>query len=258
MPTIIFVHGLWIHASSWAPWIEFYRAAGYRPIAPGWPGDLETAGSTRTDPSGLAGHGLDDIAAHYAEIIDGLDEPPIVIGHSVGGAVVQKLNSTCSLRAAVAISPAPVKGVRALPIAQLRSSFPVLKDPRNASRTVALTVEQFRYGFGNTLSRAESDELYEAFAMPGPGRPIFEVATANLRRRSPAAVNTRSRTPLLFVAAEHDHTVPAVTTRGAHRLYRESPAAVDLVEIPGRAHSCVFDRGWEDVAGRVATWLKQA
>ncbi|TQS43313.1 alpha/beta hydrolase [Cryptosporangium phraense] len=256
---VVFVHGLWIQASSWAPWIELYRNAGYRPIAPGWPGDGETATETRAHPGRLAGVGLDEITAHYAGIIAGLDEPPIVIGHSVGGAVVQKLNGLASLRAAVVISPAPVRGVRALPLAQLRSSFPVLRNPGNTKRTVALTVEQFRYGFGNALSRSESDELYEAYAIPGPGRPIFEVATSNLRRRSPASVDTRtaSRAPLLFVAAEHDHTVPAVVTRAAYRLYRDSPAVTELLELSGKAHSCVFDHGWADVAGRIEGWLER-
>lgn len=256
---VVFVHGLWIHSSSWDPWVDLFRSAGYRPIAPGWPGDSDTVADTRARSARLAGVGLEDIAAHYNAIIADLDQPPIVIGHSVGGTVVQKLNLTTGLRAAVVLNPAPIKGVRALPLAQLRSSFPVLRNPGNSDRVVSLSRGQFRYGFGNTLSAGESDELYERFAIPGPGRPLFEVATSNFRRNSPAAVDTRTgrRAPLLFVSAERDHTVPDVVTRAAHRLYRNSPVPADLVQLAGRGHSSPFDSGWADVAGRVESWLER-
>lgn len=256
---VIFLHGLWIHASSWQPWIELFRAAGYQPIAPGWPGDHDTADETRSAPEGLAGAGLDDLAAHYGAIIESLDQAPVVIGHSMGGLVAQKLNLSHTLRAAVAIDPAPIKGVRALPLAQLRSSSPVLGNPGNVRRTVALTAAQFRYAFGNELPAAESDALHARYAIPGPGRPLFEVATANLRRRSAAAVDVRSdrRAPLLFVSGERDHTVPDVVTRAAHRLYRHSSAVTDLIQVPGRGHSLVFDHGWADVADQVEGWLSR-
>ena len=256
---VVLVHGLWIHSSSWTPWIELLRSAGYRPLAPGWPGDGETVAETRARPDRLAGVGLDDLAAHYGEIVDGLDQPPVVIGHSIGGLITQKLNTTHRLRAAVAIDPAPVKGVTALPPAQLRSSFPVLRSPGNARRTVALTAEQFRYAFGNALPAVESDALHERYSIPGPGRPIFEVATSNVRRRSAAAVDTRTgdRAPLLIVSGELDHTVPDVVSRGAHRRYRGSPAVADLIRISGRGHSLVFDHGWDVVADQVVGWLSR-
>jgi pimeloyl-ACP methyl ester carboxylesterase len=254
---VIFIHGLWIHASSWQPWIERFAAAGYRPIAPGWPGDAGTAAESRDRPDRLAGHGLDDIAAHYGRIIDTLDEPPIVIGHSVGGLITQKLNVTHRLRAAVAISPAPVKGVKPVPPAQLRSSFPALRWPGNAKRAIALSVNQFRYAFGNAITPAESFALHTEYAIPGPARTLFEIATANLRRESAAAVDVRTgdRAPLLLVAAERDHTVPAVVVRAAHRLYRESPAVADLMVVPGRGHSYVLDHDWPDLAARIEAWL---
>lgn len=177
----------------------------------------------------------------------------------IGGLVTQKLNIGHRLRAAVAIDPAPIRGVRPLPLAQLRSSFPVLRSPGNARRTVSLTAAQFRYAFGNALPAAKSDALHERYAIPGPGRPIFEVAMANPRRRSAASVDTRTgnRAPLLVVSGELDHTVPDAVSRAAHRLYRDSPAVTDLVRILGRGHSLVFDGGWEDVADRVVTWLDE-
>ncbi|OHV57449.1 alpha/beta hydrolase [Pseudofrankia sp. BMG5.36] len=256
---VLFIHGLWIHSSSWTPWLDLFRSAGYEPIAPGWPGDGDTAAQTRDRPDRLAGIGLDDVAEHYGRIIAAMAREPVVIGHSVGGLVAQKLNVTHALRAAVAIDPAPIRGVRPLPLAQLRSAFPVLRRPGNAARTVALTAKQFRYGFGNAVSAEESDELHARYAIPGPGRPIFEVATANLRRRSAASVDTRTerRGPLLLVSGQQDHTVPDVVTRAAHRLYRHSPAVADLVRMPDRGHSLAFDHGWQDVAGLIEGWLSR-
>ncbi|MFI1990858.1 alpha/beta hydrolase [Actinoplanes sp. NPDC020271] len=254
---VVFIHGLWIHSSSWQPWIDRFAAAGYRPIAPGWPGDADTVEESRGRADRLAGHGLDDIAAHYGRIIDTLDQPPVVIGHSVGGLITQKLGVSHRLRAAVAISPAPIKGVTPVPVAQLRSSFPALRWPGNTRRAVALSENQFRYAFGNVLTAEESRALHTAYAMPGPARTLFEIATANLRRTSPAAVDVRTgdRAPLLIVAAEQDHTVPEVVVRAAHGLYRDSPAVADLVSIAGRGHSYVFDHDWPDLADRVERWL---
>ncbi|WP_416960855.1 alpha/beta hydrolase [Streptomyces sp. Agncl-13] len=256
---VIFIHGLWIHSSSWAPWIEAFQSAGYDPMAPGWPGDSNTVDENRSTPDRLAGVGLDDIAAHYGRIISAMEREPVVIGHSVGGLIAQKLNISHSLRAAVAIDPAPIRGVRALPPAQLRAAFPVLSRLGNARRTVSLTAEQFRYGFGNAVSAEESGALHERYAIPGPGRPIFEVATANLRRRSAASVDTRTgrRAPLLFASGEQDHTVPDAVTRGAHRLYRRSPAVADCIQMAGRGHSLVFDHGWQDIARQVEGWLNR-
>src|SRR6478752_3849186 len=186
---VIFVHGLWLHATSWDPWVDLFREAGYAPQAPGWPGDSDTAEETRRQPERVAGKGIDDAVAHYAQIIRGLDAPPIVIGHSFGGLIVQRLLGQDLAAAAVAIDPAPIKGVLVLPPSALRVASVALRNPGNRNKAVSLTKEQFRYGFGNAISQAESDELYDKWAIPSPGKPLFEAASANLSRRSPAKIN---------------------------------------------------------------------
>src|SRR5437660_1717065 len=176
---VVFVHGQWLHASSWDLWVDLFREEGYAPQAPGWPGDSDTAEETRRHPERVAGKGIDDVVAHYAQIIRGLDAPPIVIGHSFGGLVVQRLLGEDLAAAAVAIDPAPIKGVLILPPSSLKVASVALRKPANRNLAVALTREQFRYGFGNMLPAKESDELYDRWAIPSPGKTLFEAAFAN-------------------------------------------------------------------------------
>lgn len=259
MPTpVVFVHGLWLHADSWGAWVDRFREAGYAPVAPGWPGDSATVGETRKQPDRVAGHGIDDVVEHYAGVIRQLEAKPIVIGHSFGGLVVQRLLGDDLAAAAVAIDPAPIKGVLVLPVSSLRVASVALLNPLNKKRAVALTREQFRYGFGNALSASESDELYERWTIPSPGRPLFEAAAANFSLRSPAKVNTgnASRGPLLLTSGGKDHTAPPAITKATLKLYRKSAAVTDYREFPDRGHSLALDSGWHDVAEAVLAWLK--
>ncbi len=205
---VVFVHGLWLHASSWNPWLELFQEAGYAPTAPGWPGDLDTVAESRRDPGHVAGQGINDVVDHYAGIIRGLSAPPVVIGHSFGGLIAQRLLGQDLAAAAVAIDAAPIKGVLNLPVSALKVASIALRKPANRNLAVSLTAEQFRYGFGNVLSEQESAELYDRWTVPSPGRPLFEAALANFTPRSPAKVNTGNKTrgPLLLTAGGHDHT----------------------------------------------------
>ncbi|MGW3356837.1 alpha/beta hydrolase [Streptomyces bungoensis] len=254
---VVFIHGLWLHASSWQPWLDLAAEHGYAPVAPGWPGESATVEEARRRPEAVAGFGIDDVAAHYAGIIRALDRPPVLIGHSFGGLIAQKLLGEGLARAAVAIDPAQIKGVKVLPPAQLRAGFPVLGNPANRRRAVSLTPAQFAYGSGNALSREESDDLHARFTVPSPGRPLFEAAFANFRRTSPAAVATGNaeRGPLLLVSGQADHTVPDSVTRSAYKLYGDSPAVTELKQFPDRGHSLVIDHGWPVVAEYAFQWL---
>ena len=144
-----------------------------------------------------------------------MDVKPIVIGHSFGGMLAEKLLGDNHAAAAIAIDAAQIKGVLPLPLSSLRATLPVFKNPANKGRAVALTAEEFRYSFGNALEPAESDALFEKWTIPSPGRPLFEAAVANFSPHSPAKVNTdnESRGPLLLVMGGQDHTVPESITK---------------------------------------------
>jgi len=256
---VVFVHGLWLHADSWGAWIDRFKEAGYAPVAPGWPGDSATVEETRKNAEQVAGHGIDDVVQHYAAIVGELETKPIVIGHSFGGLVVQRLLGDGLAAAAVAIDAAPIKGVVYLPLSALRVASVALRNPANKKRAVSLTPEQFRYGFGNALSAAESAELYERWTIPSPGKPLFEAAAANFAPHSPAKVNTAnpSRGPLLLTSGGEDHTVPPSITKATLKQYRKSPAVTDFKAFPGKGHSLALDSGWPEVADAVLGWLEE-
>ena len=254
---VVFIHGLWLHASSWAPWLELFRQAGYEPVAPGWPGIPDTVKEARANPASIADHGIEDVTRHYAGIIDALPARPVLIGHSFGGMIAEKLLGEDYAVGAVAIDAAQIKGVLPLPLSALRSTLPVFKNPANIHKAVSLTAEQFRYSFGNALSDTESDELYQRWNIPAPGRPLFEAAAANFSLHSPAKVQTRNqdRGPLLLVMGGQDHTVPEAITKSTLKQYRHSDAVTDLEEFPDRGHSLTIDAGWAAVAEAALAWL---
>ncbi len=256
---VIFIHGLWLHATSWEPWIDLFEREGYAPSAPGWPGDPDTVEEARANPESIADHGIDDVVEHYAAIIRALAVPPILIGHSFGGMIAQKLLGRDLAAAAVAIDAAQIKGVLPLPLSALRATLPVFKNPANKHRAVSLTAEQFRFAFGNALTAEESDALYQRWTIPAPGRPLFEAAAANFNPHASTKVDTRnsSRGPLLLMSGGKDHTVPESVVRATLAQYRHSEAVTDIIDFPDRGHSLSIDSGWPEVAAAALDWLRR-
>jgi alpha-beta hydrolase superfamily lysophospholipase len=254
---VVFIHGLWLHASSWNRWIELFRAAGYDPFAPGWPAEPDTVMGARANPEIVANRSIDDLMVHFRGIIASLPSPPIIIGHSFGGLLTEKLMGEDLGVAGVAIDPAQIKGVLPLPLAQLKAGLPALGNPFNRSKAISLSKKEFRYGFGNALTEEESDELYNKWTIPSPVHGLFEVALANFSLHAASKVNTKNSTrgPLLLISGTADHTAPDVTTQAAFKLYRHSTAVTELKQFEGRGHSLTVDSGWKDVADAIVDWL---
>jgi pimeloyl-ACP methyl ester carboxylesterase len=254
---VVFIHGLWLLPSSWDRWMAVFEEAGYAPLAPGWPDDPETVEAARANPDVLAGKGVVQVADHFAEVIGALDKKPAIVGHSFGGLITQILAGRGLSVASVAVDPAPFKGVLPLPIAAIRTTLPVLGNPANRGRAVTLTLEQFRYGWANTLGEEESKRLYDEFHVAAPGRPIFQAAFANFNPGAETKVDTKSpeRGPLLIFTGENDHAVPPSMSKAAFKKQSQNPGVTEHVEMPGRDHSLVIDDRWREVADKALEFI---
>ena len=256
---VVFIHGLWLLPSSWDRWATVFEEAGFTALTPGWPDDPETVEEANAHPEVFAGKSIGDVADHYAAVIGRLTKKPAVIGHSFGGLLTQILAGRGLSAASVAIDPAPFRGVLPLPISALRSGSPVLGNPANRNRAIPLTYDQFRYAFANAVTEDEAKDLYETFAVPAPGRPLFQAATANLNPWTEAKVNSKNpdRGPLLIISGEKDHTVPWALSNAAYKQQRDNPGVTEIVEIKGRGHALTIDSGWREVADTALAFVKR-
>jgi pimeloyl-ACP methyl ester carboxylesterase len=255
----VFIHGLWLLPSSWDRWAEVFDRQGFAPITPGWPDDPATVELANQNPDTFANKTVGQVADHYERIIEALNIKPVVIGHSFGGLVAQILAGRGLAAATAAIDPAPFRGVLPLPLSSLRAARPVLGNPANRHRAVALTFEQFRYAFANAVDDQEAQELYAAFAVPAPGAPLFQAATANLNPHTELKVDSANpeRGPLLILSGEQDHTVPWALAHAAFKRQRHNPGVTEINEVPGRGHALTIDHGWHEVATIVLDFFEK-
>jgi non-heme chloroperoxidase len=255
---VVFVHGLWLLSSSWDRWRSVFEEAGYATIAPGWPDDPASVTEARANPDVFAHKMVGQVAEHYLAAIERLNARPAVVGHSFGGLIAQRIAGEGASAATVAIDPAPFRGVLPLPVSSLRSAAAVLGNPANIGRAVALTFEQFRYGWANALSEEEARSLYEEFHVAASGVPLFQAAAANLNPFTEVKVDVHhpERGPLLLVSGEEDTTVPWAIVHASYGRQKHNPGLTEIVKIPGRGHSLTIDSGWREVAQTALDFLR--
>jgi non-heme chloroperoxidase len=256
---VVFVHGLWLLPSSWDRWAKLFEAAGFTALTPGWPDDPETVEEANARPEVFAHKTIGQVADHFGEIISALKKKPAIIGHSFGGLLVQILAGRGLASATVAVDPAPFRGVLPLPISALKSAWPVLGNPANRNRAVPLTFDQFRYGFANAVTEMEAKELYETFAVPASGAPLFQAATANLNPWTEAKVDTENpdRGPLLIISGEKDHQVPWAIANASFKQQERNSSVTEIIEIPNRGHALTVDSGWREVADTALKFIQR-
>ena len=256
---VVFVHGLWLLPSSWDRWAKLFEENGYTALTPGWPDDPETVAEAKAHPEVFANKSVGEVADHFEEVIVGLKKKPAIIGHSFGGLLTQILAGRGRAAVSVAIDPAPFRGVLPLPISSLRAASPVLRNPLNVNRAVPLTYEQFRYSFANAVSEDEAKQLYETFAVPTPGEPLFQAAAANLNPWTDAKVDTKNpkRGPLLIMDGEKDHTVPWAIANASYKRQARNKGVTEIVKIPNRGHALTIDNGWREVADMTLAFVRK-
>jgi pimeloyl-ACP methyl ester carboxylesterase len=257
---VVFVHGLWLLSSSWQPWRDLFEDNGFITLAPGWPDDPATVAEAREHPEAFARKMVQQVTDHYLEAISRLDQAPVVIGHSFGGLIAQKIAGEGVAAATVAIDNAPFKGVLPLPASALKSASPVLSNPANAKRGVELSFEQFTYGWANALDEAEARHLYETHHVPAAGAPLFQAAFANFNPfGGETAVDAKNpeRGPMLIIAGEEDHTVPPAISHASYKIQSKNAGTTEEIVIPGRGHSLTIDSGWRAVADEALAFVQR-
>jgi non-heme chloroperoxidase len=255
--TIVFIHGAWLAANSWDRFAGFFAERGYVTLTPEWPRKAADVAQQRESSGELAGLGIQEVVDHHAEIIEALDVPPILIGHSFGGLIAQILLGNGFGRAAVALDPAAPKGVKRVPLSSLRAAAPAIAHPSKRHGVVDLDAEQFNYAFTNTWAPEDARSAFERYAVPETGRIFFQDGLANFTLHGPTEIDfdRAERGPLLITAGEHDHTVPPAVAKSNFHHYRHSPAVTEFVEFPGRSHLLMAGEGWQEVAEYIAGWL---
>jgi pimeloyl-ACP methyl ester carboxylesterase len=256
--TVVLVHGLWMTPRSWENWVEHFESKGYRVLTPGYPGFEIEVEALRENPDVIAQQKVPNIVEHIGGIIEKLDTAPIIMGHSFGGTITQLLLARGYGCSAVVIDSAPTEGVRVNPPSQAKSLFPILRNPANRHRAAGFTAEEFHYAFTNTLSREESDRVYERYHIPAPGSFVWDFGLfANFKpghQETWVDYRNDERAPLLFIAGGADHIMPASVNKSNAKRYRKSAALTEFHEFPGRSHWTCAEPGWEEVADMALSW----
>ena len=256
---VVFIHGLWLLPSSWDRWSALFENAGYSAVTPGWPDDPQTVDEANAHPDVFAHKTVGQVADYAGGVIRRLNKKPAVIGQSFGGLLTQIVAGRGLAAASVAVDPAPFRGVLPLPISALRAASPVLSNPANRNRAVPLTYDQFRFAFANAVNEDEAKELYETYAVPASGAPLFQAAAANLNPWTEAKVNTINpeRGPLLIISGEKDNTVPWAIANASFKRQKRNPSVTEIVEMPNRGHALTIDSGWREVADTALNFVKR-
>ena len=257
--TIVLIHGFWVTPRSWEHWKARYESQGHTVLTPAYPGFEVEVEALNTDPTPIEQLTVPAIVEHLESVIGALDAPPILIGHSAGGAFTQIVMDHGFGAAGVAINSAPTEGVRIVPASQIKAGWPVLRNPANRHRAVALNADQWHYAFTNTFSEKDSKATYERYAIPASGNIFWGSALANLQpghQDTWVDYHNDKRAPLLFMSGSEDHLMPPSIQRSNAKHYK-SDTVTEIKEYEGKAHLMPAQEGWEQIADDALAWATE-
>ncbi len=256
--TIVLIHGFWVTPRSWEDWISHFEGRGYKVLAPAYPGFEVEVEALNADTTPIEKVTVPQIVEHLESVVGGLDSPPIIMGHSAGGVFTQILLDHGFGAVGVAINSAPTEGVKRIPLSQVRSSFPVLKNPANRHKAVGLTPEQWHYTFTNTFSEDESQRLYERYHIPASGSIFWSSALANIHPGKDDTwvdYHNANRAPLLFISGSDDHLMPPSIQKSNAKHYKAAGTITEVKEFEG-PHLLPSREGWQEVADYALSWAE--
>lgn len=248
----MFIHGMFMTPHAWDSWQPHFRACGYSTSAPPWPEHEGRPEALRRNPrnSALGRLTLEDVLQSYRALISALREKPVLIGHSMGGLVAQKLLSEGMAAAGIAINSAPPRGVFAFDWPFIRSNWPLLNPFAGAGLSAALTFEQFKYALANRLSPGQARVVYQDQIVPES-----RLVAKGVFSESAAVDFGASRGPLLMIAGGGDHLVPAALNLKNVACYAGSPSVTEFRLYEGRSHLTILEPGWRQLASYCVDWL---
>jgi len=248
--TVVFVHGMYMTPACWSEWVAYFSSKGYRAVAPAWPGrdrSVEALRQAHPDPQ-TAALRLQDILDSVSRVIASLDEKPILVGHSMGGLVVQLLSAQGKAAATVAIDSAPPFGVFTTRFSFLKANWGHVTPFASLASPVAMDFPRFQYAFVNGMPLAEQRAAYDAYVVPESRRVPRDSLFARIDFSRPHA-------PILFIAGANDNIIPAPLNAANASKYSDRDSITDFTEFPGRTHFIIGQPNWREVADYISDWL---
>ena len=253
--TIVFITGLFVSSTYWDEWVHYYEEKGYTCIVPPHPHKNAPAEVLRSRQPNekVASNTLKRLTHHYTEIISDLNEPPILIGHSIGGLVVQLLLQEGLGKAGVAIHPVPLRGVFPIRLSLLRAVWGPLGLFTSGRQSFLMNFKQWQYTLTNGMPLQEQRKAYYQYVIPESKQVSRDVLT------SAATIDfSQPHPPLLIMGGGQDRITPAKLVRASYRRYKEkNNSKTDYIEFQDRNHFVIGQTKWQENADYILNWLQQ-
>lgn len=248
---IVFVHGMFQNPKSWENWITYFKSKGYNCLAPAWPLHEGEPGTLRQNPpSGLGELSLDEIVAKIESVVSAQSEKPIVIGHSVGGLIVQLLSQNNLISGGVCIDSVAPNAMLSFDWGFFKNSA-MITNPLKGNQPFLMDEKGFHESFANTMTIEESNAAYNKYATYDSRNVLRDCmgSAGHVDLDLP-------HFPLLFIGGEKDEIIPPELNEKNAKAYTDKESITAFKEFPDRGHFICGQPGWEEVAGFIYEWIQ--